>query len=194
MAIEYSLFGRYIDTREKEKGRKVYAHAQITGKMSLYQFAEHICSHGSVYHVADVAGVLTTAVECLREQLLLGMKVELGYMGEFSITLHCTGADDEESFSTKDNIKSIEVKWDKGDKFVNMLQDATFRYMGTREQQKANKKVNKEEVHDSIYNYDGSEGTDSSDSATGGTTDSGNTGSTGSSSGDSGGGDDEGTD
>ncbi len=181
MSIEYSLFGRYIDTREKEKGRKVYARAQMAGRMTLEQFAEHIHSHGSLYHVADIMGVLVTAVDCLREQLLLGMKVELGYLGEFSITLHCTGADDEESFSTKDNIKSIEVRWDKGDKFLNMLEDATFRYMGTREQQKAAKKVNKEEVHDSIYNYDDGSSTADKDTEPGEQT--GDTGDSGSGSG-----------
>ncbi len=132
----------------------MYARAQYSDKMSLEKFCEHISEHNSKYHVADVMGVLVTAVYCLREQLLEGKKVELGYLGEFSITIHCTGADDEDSFSTKDNIISIEVRWDKGDKFLDMLKDATFKYAGTREQQKANKKANKEEVHESIYGTD----------------------------------------
>ncbi len=153
--INYSIYSMYVDPRDHSAGRKVYASAQYNTKMTLEKFCEHISEHNSKYHVADVMGVLVTAVYCLREQLLEGKKIELGYLGDFSLTLHCEGATDEDSFSTKDNIKSIEVRWEPGDKFTDLLNDATFNYATTREQQKASKKAAKQEVHESIYGDDG---------------------------------------
>ena len=81
-----------INPLKKEEPKKAYACAQSTKKMDINQFAEHIASHGSVYKRSDVAAILTMAVDCLREQLLEGKKVELGGLGFFYVRISGEGA------------------------------------------------------------------------------------------------------
>ena len=51
--------------------------------MDINRFAEHIASHGCVYKRADIVAILTMAVDCMREQLLGGQKIQLGDLGGF---------------------------------------------------------------------------------------------------------------
>ena len=59
--------------------KRAYGVAQYTEKMSLGQFSEHISDHNCVYDAEDVQAILGKAVKCLREMLLAGKKVELGF-------------------------------------------------------------------------------------------------------------------
>ena len=62
-----------INPLKKEEPKKAYACAQSTKKMDINQFAEHIATHGCVYSRADIAAILTMAVDCMRENLLDGV-------------------------------------------------------------------------------------------------------------------------
>ena len=70
--LNYSVSARY-NPMEKNEPAKYYASAQTNSVMNLNQFAKHIATHGSVYRRADIAAVLTMAVDCLREMLLNGL-------------------------------------------------------------------------------------------------------------------------
>lgn len=105
---------------------RAYGVAQIQEVMTLKQFARHIASHGSVYSRSDVQAVLLQAVDCLREQLLEGKKVELGDLGSFTIGLNTRGAETPADF-TADNIYDVHVNWAPGQEFKNLMNDATFR-------------------------------------------------------------------
>ena len=61
--------------------------------MDINRFAEHIASHGCVYKRADIVALLTMAVDCMREQLLGGHKIQLGDLGDFSISINSIGAE-----------------------------------------------------------------------------------------------------
>ena len=63
--------------------KKAYASAQYAEVMDINRFAEHIASHGCVYKRADIVAILTMAVDCMREQLLAGQKIQLGDLGGF---------------------------------------------------------------------------------------------------------------
>ncbi len=133
--INYSLVLRNkVVNDDSEKA--VYAMAQSESKMSLREFSKHIAEHGSVYDRATVEGVMTKAVECLREQLLLGRIVELGDLGNFSISLSSSPATNATEFTAK-NIKAVRARWTPGPDFRNLMEDASFQYVTSRKAQLA---------------------------------------------------------
>ncbi len=90
--INYSI-GMKPNPMDQSAPKKAYAYAQFSDSMDINDFAEHIASHGSVYARADIAAVLTLAVDCMREQLLCGMQINLGDLGKFYVSLQSEGAD-----------------------------------------------------------------------------------------------------
>lgn len=130
------------NTMDENKGKKAYAHAQASEKMTLDEFAEHISSHNCVYDKADVSAVLVKAVKCLRELLLDGKKVSLGDLGEFYATVGSEGANSVAEFENK-NVTSVSAVWDKGERLKEMLADAALQQVTTRATQKASLKAHK---------------------------------------------------
>lgn len=51
-----------------DEAKKAYVQARET--MDINKFAEHISTHGCVYRRADIAAVLTMAVDCIREIIM----------------------------------------------------------------------------------------------------------------------------
>ena len=123
---------------------KAYATAQVTETLTLPQFAEHISEHHSKYGKGDIYCVLIEMVSCMREQLLLGNKIQLGDMGNFYITLSSKGADTCADFSSQ-NIKAVNVTWERGKDFKDLVEDAGFEEVGTRKEQAELLKNKKEE-------------------------------------------------
>ena len=116
--------------------KKAYAQAQYNEVMNLQAFARHIATHGCVYSRADISAILYMAVDCMREQLLEGKKIRLGDLGDFSITLNSKGAESADKF-TAQNITGIKVVWDAGTEFKNLMQDAEFNLVASRNAQAA---------------------------------------------------------
>ena len=134
--INYSIYLR-TNPMDKEEAPKAYGVAQYNSVMTIDKFAAHIASHGSVYSRADIAAVLTLAVDCLYEQLLAGQKIELGDLGAFCISLNCKGADSAEEFNPATHIKRVKARWEMGDKFMNLTEEAVFHLVANRKQQAA---------------------------------------------------------
>lgn len=122
--------------------RKSYAIAQSSGVMNIDKLAKHIASHGSVYKRADIAAVLCMATDCIREQLLEGKRVRLGDLGDFSITLTSNGSDTPDDVIEK-NITGVNVNWNCGKNFKNLLDDAEFNLVASRSAQAAILKASK---------------------------------------------------
>ena len=118
--LDYSVSARY-NPMEKNEPAKYYASSQSNEVMNLNEFAKHIATHGCVYKRADIAAVLTMAVDCLREILLNGTKVQLGDLGNFYVT-----------FSSK----TVNVNWERGSEFLNLKEDAKFNLVAIRSVQK----------------------------------------------------------
>ncbi len=134
--INYSIYLR-TNPMDKEEAPKAYGVAQYNSVMAIDKFAAHIASHGCVYSRADIAAVLTLAVDCLYEQLLAGQKIELGDLGAFCISLNCKGADSAEEFNPAVHIKRVRARWEMGDKFQNLTEEAVFNLVANRKQQAA---------------------------------------------------------
>lgn len=135
--INYSIVMRRKNVADKESEKLAYATAQYNSVMTLDKFAAHIASHGCVYSRADIAAVLTLAVDCLHEQLLAGQKIELGDLGAFYISLNCTGAESAEAFNPEVHVKRVRVRWEMGDKFLNLTKEAEFNLVANRATQAA---------------------------------------------------------
>ena len=131
--IPYSIAPRQ-NPQSQDVDIKYYANAQSVKTLDLMEFAKHISSHGSVYGRADVQAVLTLAVDCLREQLLEGNRINLGELGTFSVAFHSEGTRKAEDF-TADNITAVNVNWTPGSEFKELRQDAKFRKVATRKAQ-----------------------------------------------------------
>ena len=110
---------------------KAYGTAQMTEKLSLDAFAEHISDHNSPFSKGVVKGILTDAVSCLREMLLEGKRVALGDLGTFGVELATEGARTVDEFSAQ-NIKKVNVRWEPGKKFKNLRDVAQFQLVPTR--------------------------------------------------------------
>ncbi len=135
--VNYSIVMRK-NPRDPEAAKKAYASAQYSEVMTLEKFANHISTHGSVYSRADIVAILTLAVDCMREQLLAGQRIQLGDLGTFYLTLNSAGADTAADYNPAIHVKRINVKWSCGEHFQNLLKDAEFNLVATR---RAAKKV-----------------------------------------------------
>lgn len=116
--------------------RRAFAVAQYAEVMTIEKFARHIADHGCVYSRADISAILYMAVDCMREQLLDGKKIRLGDLGDFSVNITSRGADSTALF-TPQYITGLNVQWDCGPQFRNLLAEAEFQLVPTRAQQAA---------------------------------------------------------
>ena len=113
---------------------KAYATSQVSEVLDLQKFAKHIADHGCTYDRADIAAVITKAVDCLHELILEGKKVNLGELGGFYPELVTEGAKTADAF-TAANIKEVNVRWIPGKAFKNLRDEATFQLVPTRSAQ-----------------------------------------------------------
>ena len=124
--INYSLVKRYAKVGDETSVLLTYGTAQTVKTMTLYEFAKHIAEHGSVYGRSDVQAILTMAVDCLREMLLSGYKVNLGDLGDFSVSLRGKGVADANNYNPSVQVKKIRVNWSPGNLFRNLADDAEY--------------------------------------------------------------------
>ena len=116
--------------------QNAFAIAQYADVMTIEKFAKHIATHGCVYSRADISAILYMAVDCMRELLLEGKKIRLGDLGDFSVSLQSKGAESADKFSAQ-NITGVNVNWECGSEFKNLLTDAEFNLVASRSAQAA---------------------------------------------------------
>ena len=116
--------------------QNAFAIAQYADVMTIEKFAKHIATHGCVYSRADISAILYMAVDRMREQLLEGKKIRLGELGDFSVSLQSKGAESADKFSAQ-NITGVNVNWECGSEFKNLLADAALNRVASRSAQAA---------------------------------------------------------
>lgn len=134
--LNYSIIMRGNPTN-KEEDKKAYGVTQYNEVMSLDKFAAHIATHGCVYSRADIGAILTLAVDCLKEQLLAGQKVQLGDLGNFSLNMSCKGALTAEMFNPDIHVKKVYPIWERGEMFEDMKDKVVYNLVASRRAQKA---------------------------------------------------------
>jgi len=148
--IDYSLGIRLSNPSDKTSEKLIYPYPQVREVLTLQKLARHIADHGSPFTRDVVVGVVTATVDCIREQLLCGNKVQLGELGSFYVTFTSEGVDDAETFNPATHIRSVNVRWDRGKNFTEMKQDAEFNYVASRKQQAEAKKAEKQQANESV--------------------------------------------
>jgi len=103
--------------KDKDAAKKAYASAQYSEVMDINRFAEHIAGHGCVYKRADIVAILTMAVDCMREQLLAGQKIQLGDLGDFSMGINSLGTKTAADYNPAIHVKRLNVNWSPGTRF-----------------------------------------------------------------------------
>lgn len=141
--IDFSLTARQTKPGKEQSEKKIYANTQYREVVTLGKFAKHIASHGSLYTRDVVTGVITAMVDCLHEQLLLGNKVQLGELGSFYVRLSSRGVENAEEFNAVNDITAVNVRWDRGKNFGDLIRDAEFNLVATRKQQADAKRASK---------------------------------------------------
>ena len=83
MAIYYSVAKHKMSIGPYANTNRYYGHIQMSNKVALDQFAEHMSEHDSKYNKGDIYAVLTMAIRCVKEMALNGTAVALGDLGTF---------------------------------------------------------------------------------------------------------------
>ena len=169
MSIPYSLILRQAKPGKPEEGNKTFAQAQYAQVLSINDMAKHMSSHGSKYSKGDILAVVTQLVECLREQILLGNRVELGDLGTFYASIIGEAAPNAESWNTS-LIEDVKVRWAPSRLFESLINDATFIYVGSRKAQAEARKAEKLALNDMATIKPGEEPDDEPDDNGGGNT------------------------
>lgn len=170
---------------------KYYAQAQYSDKMDIDTFSEHISSHNSKYGRADIAAVLTMAVDCMCEQFKLGNMIILGDLGSFEVAVSSIGVEKASDFKTDVNITDVHINWTPGARFTNLLPNTSFKIVPSRKSmRKIMKAIKAGELTVDLSDEDDSSDDSSTDSSSTDSSDSSSdSGSGSSSSSDSGGSD-----
>ena len=135
--INYSIYIASANPGTKKEDithTKAYGTAQVGEKLTFDDFCEHIAAHNTPFSEGAIKGIITDAVNCLREQMLAGNSVELGPLGSFRVELACEGARTTDEFDSS-KIKAVNVRWTPGKKFQNLRDEAEFQLVASRKAQ-----------------------------------------------------------
>ena len=103
--------------------------------MSLSDLATHISNHNSKYNRADITAVSIMLVDCIKEFLLQGFKVELGELGQFYNRIKSVGASSPSDFNAANNIIKLRAGFKPGKELKDYLEEATFEFVPSRKNQ-----------------------------------------------------------
>ena len=91
--------------------QKWYPRVVTEETIGLDELAEHMSNHNTPYSKGAIKGILTDAVSCTKELLLLGKNVKYPDLAIFSIGLKVkAGADSKEDFSVVRNIAGLKLR------------------------------------------------------------------------------------
>ena len=128
--IEYSVY-LMSNHLNPDDAPKAYAKNQVREIWDLDKFCKHIASHNAGYSRGMVKAILSDMCDCLIEQLLNGNKIKMGSLGVFSASISSEGAESVEKF-TEDNIKAVNINFNPGKDFENLIGQAEFKLVASR--------------------------------------------------------------
>ncbi len=133
--IKYSVCLQRNPQDENEP-KKAYGNIQYNGTMNTAQLAKHLKEHGSLFSRGTIIGVMADMVDCMKEHLLQGFKIDLDDLGTYRLSMSSTGASTLEKFSSA-NITKLGVSVRQSRYFRDLRDNATFEKVATRAAQKA---------------------------------------------------------
>ena len=102
----------YQNNNEKSQAyQKWYPRVVAEETIGLDELAEHMASHNTPFSKGAIKGILTDAVVCTKELLLLGKNVKFPDLAIFSIGLKVKGgADTKENYSVAKFITGLKLR------------------------------------------------------------------------------------
>ncbi len=103
----------YQNTNQKiaEAYQKWYPRVVAEETIGLDELAEHMASHNTPFSKGAIKGILTDAVACTKELLLLGKNVKFPDLAIFSIGLRVKGgADTKEDWTVSKYIEGLRLR------------------------------------------------------------------------------------
>ena len=138
-SIDYSV-GLQGNPMNENDPQKAYASIQYAERVKLPQLAQHIMEHGSPYTRDMIVGVTAALIDCMREFLIEGHKVELDDLGTFYVTISNKAAKSIKEF-TAANIEDAWVEYEPGGYFVDLKNSITWNKTVNRRMQAVAKKL-----------------------------------------------------
>lgn len=91
--------------------KKWYPRVVIEETIGLDELAEHMANHNTPFSKGAIKGILTDAVACTRELILMGKSVKFPNLAIFSVGLKVkNGADSPEDFSVIKNVSGVKLR------------------------------------------------------------------------------------
>lgn len=145
--------------------KKWYPRVAAEETIGLDELAEHMAHHNTPFSKGAIKGILTDAVACTKELLLLGKNVKYPDLAIFSIGIKVkAGADSKEDFSVAKNVAGLRLRARATGELVSANLDTTIKRIdldAADSATKANAPANND--------YDGSDTTPTSANAADGT-------------------------
>ena len=111
--------------------KKAYAFLQSRATLSINEIADHMVAHGCNYDRGDVIAILVKLVNCSKELMLDGYRIQLGDLGNLFLTCRSIGASTLANF-TRDNIREIRVNFTASKQFGDLVQNVSIHRVPTR--------------------------------------------------------------
>lgn len=111
--------------------KKAYAFLQTRATLSIDEIADHMVSHGCQYDRGDIIAILAKLVNCSKELMLDGYRIQFGDLGQFYLSCKSIGAASLKLF-TRDNIRSINVNFAPSKQFEGLVNSASLHKVPTR--------------------------------------------------------------
>lgn len=167
----------HVNLQNLEQPDKTYAQAQSRQTLDMDDLAAHMAKHNTPFTKGTIKGILSDAVECIRELILDGNIVNLGDLGTFNVVLQSNGVcesleDDvtgEKPVFTAADITAVNLRFTPGVAFKNMINEVTFNEVESTKKQTEHLKVKKQALAAGTWDPKGNSSDDSSDNGGSGT-------------------------
>lgn len=107
MSLKINLY-RNTNKQSKNYG-EVYGRVKNATPIGVTELAKHMAEHNTPYSEGVIKGILTDAVKCMRELMLLGQPIKLDNLAIFSAQVSSTGAKTVEDYDLKKNITCVRM-------------------------------------------------------------------------------------
>lgn len=134
--IKYSVSGRKHTLGTYANQKRYQCNLQISEKITLDKFAEHLSNHDSKYNKGDIFAVLTQAIKCIKELCAESKAVELGDLGTFMPKIvNKPYGEAQATDVTAENIQRVTLKFKNSNVTKNFRDECTFENVSLRANQ-----------------------------------------------------------
>ena len=107
MALNIQLY-RNNNQKSKNYGQ-VYGRVSNSEPKGVDYLAQHMAEHQTPFSPGTIKGILTDAVSCIRELILLGQPIKLDNLAIFKAMITSNGANSATEYDLKKNVKCVRL-------------------------------------------------------------------------------------